>query len=64
MAPRKTIGRNPLDALSAPSNGRRKGKGKKGRRAAPKAPVSEEMKDALVRREGGVTKWLKSLFDF
>ncbi len=66
-ARKKTIGRNPLDALSAPANGSRKRKGKKGRRARrlpPKAAVSEEMKDALVRRPGGVTKWFKNLFNF
>lgn len=64
---KKTIGRNPLDALSAPANGGRRGKGKKGRKArrlAPKAAISEEMKDALVRRPGGITKWIKNLFDF
>lgn len=65
-ARKKTIGRNPLDALSAPANGGRR-KGKKGRRARrlpPKAAVSEEIKDALVRRPGGITKWLKNFFDF
>ncbi len=67
MAHRTTIGRNPLDALSAPANGARKRKGKKNRKArrsTPKAVISEEMKDALVRRPGGITGWLKNFFDF
>ncbi len=55
---RKTIGRNPLDRLSAPAS---KGRKKKALPAAPE--VQSEIREAILEgpEKGGVVGWLGSV---